>query len=138
MNAILAESHHWAPLVCFAGPYVAGLMPFPTTFYNMRYFLPLYPVLTVFAAFVLFRRTQAREFAADLFELSPTGTVRTLVTAAELLGAGEEHLSNEEKAKRERTRTATKAPDDRADPLEVEPAPMVSAPRWSLWEDAEV
>ena len=36
------------------------------------------------------------------------------------------------------TRTATKAPDDRGDLLEVEPAPMVSAPRWSLWEDAEV
>jgi hypothetical protein len=31
-----------APLLCFGGVYVAGLMPFPTTFYNMRYFLPLF------------------------------------------------------------------------------------------------
>jgi hypothetical protein len=36
-----------APLVCFAGTYVAGLMPFPTTFYNMRYFVPLFPVLAL-------------------------------------------------------------------------------------------
>jgi hypothetical protein len=31
-----------AALACFAGPYVLGLMPFPTTFYNMRYFVPLF------------------------------------------------------------------------------------------------
>jgi hypothetical protein len=36
-----------APLVCFAGTYVAGLMPFPTTFYNMRYVVPLFPVLAL-------------------------------------------------------------------------------------------
>lgn len=40
-----------APALCFAAPYVAGLMPFPTTFYNMRYFLPLFP----FAALMLAR-----------------------------------------------------------------------------------
>jgi len=57
---------------------------------------------------VLFRRTPARSFASDLFELSPTGAVRTLATAAQLLGAAEETLSAEEKARRERTRTATK------------------------------
>ncbi len=33
-----------APLVCLGGVYIAGLMPFPTTFYNMRYFLPLFPL----------------------------------------------------------------------------------------------
>jgi hypothetical protein len=33
-----------APLTCFAAPYVLGLMPFPTTFYNMRYFVPLFPL----------------------------------------------------------------------------------------------
>ncbi len=75
--------------------------------YNFRLGIPIPLAVTPDGA-VLFRRTQPREFAADLFELSPTGKVRTLVTAAELLGAGEEHLSNEEKAKRERTRTATK------------------------------
>ncbi len=57
---------------------------------------------------VVFRRTPARGFAADLFELSPDGVVRTLATANDLLGAGEETLSAQEKAKRERTRTATR------------------------------
>ena len=75
--------------------------------YNFRLGIPTPLAITRDGA-VLFRRTQPREFAADLFELAPDGTVRTLATAAELLGAGEEHLSNEEKAKRERTRTATK------------------------------
>jgi len=37
-------------LVCFALPYVAGLMPFPTTFYNMRYFLPLFPPVALIVA----------------------------------------------------------------------------------------
>jgi hypothetical protein len=39
-----------APLVCFGGVYVAGLMPFPTTFYNMRYFVPLFPLLVLVLA----------------------------------------------------------------------------------------
>jgi len=30
-------------LICFPTIYVAGLMLFPTTFYNMRYFVPLLP-----------------------------------------------------------------------------------------------
>jgi hypothetical protein len=34
-----------APLVCFGG--IAGLMPFPTTFYNMRYLVPLFPLLAL-------------------------------------------------------------------------------------------
>jgi hypothetical protein len=36
-----------APFLCFAGIYVAGLMPFPTTFYNMRYFVPLFPLVAL-------------------------------------------------------------------------------------------
>jgi hypothetical protein len=32
------------PCCCFGLPYVAGLLPFPTAFYNMRYFLPLFPL----------------------------------------------------------------------------------------------
>jgi hypothetical protein len=40
-----------APLACFGAPYVLGLMPFPTTFYNMRYFQPLFAL----AALVLVR-----------------------------------------------------------------------------------
>lgn len=40
----------WKPLLCFAGIYVAGLMPFPTTFYNMRYFLPLFPLVALVLA----------------------------------------------------------------------------------------
>ncbi len=35
------------PLLCFGGVYVAGLLPFPTTFYNMRYFLPLFPLVAL-------------------------------------------------------------------------------------------
>jgi dipeptidyl-peptidase-4 len=58
---------------------------------------------------VLFRRTPPREFAADLFELdTKSGAVKTLVTAGELLGTGTEQLSDAEKARRERSRTATK------------------------------
>jgi len=75
--------------------------------YNFRLGVPAPLAVTPDGA-VLFRRTPSRAFAADLFELAPDGTVRTLATAAELLGTGEENLSNEEKARRERTRTATK------------------------------
>jgi dipeptidyl-peptidase 4 len=57
---------------------------------------------------VLFRRTQPRGFAADLYELTPSGQVITLATVAELMGAGEEKLSDAEKARRERSRTATR------------------------------
>lgn len=57
---------------------------------------------------VLFRRTPPRDFASDLYELAPDGSLRTLVTAADLLGTGEERLSDAEKARRERTRTATR------------------------------
>ena len=45
----------WAPLLCFGGIYVAGLMPFPTTFYNMRYFVPLFPL----AARILLRGAES-------------------------------------------------------------------------------
>ena len=57
---------------------------------------------------VLFRRTPPREFASDLYELSPDGTVKTLATVKDLMGAGEETLSDAEKARRERSRTATR------------------------------
>jgi dipeptidyl-peptidase-4 len=57
---------------------------------------------------VVFRRTPAREFASDLYELSADGTVKTLASAADLLGDTEERLSNAEKARRERSRTATR------------------------------
>src|SRR5205085_731000 len=57
---------------------------------------------------VLFRRTPPREFASDLYELSPDGSVKTLASVKDLLGAGEEKLSDAEKARRERSRTATR------------------------------
>ena len=57
---------------------------------------------------VLFRRTPPRSFASDLYELAPDGSVKTLATVAELMGTGEESLSNAEKARRERMRTATR------------------------------
>ena len=75
--------------------------------YNFRLGVPAPLAITGDGA-VLFRRTPARGFAADLFELSPTGAVRTLATAEDLLGASEEALSAQEKARRERTRTATR------------------------------
>lgn len=75
--------------------------------YNFRLGVPVPLAITADGA-VVFRRTGARSFAADLFELSPDGAVRTLATAEELLGASEERLSAQEKARRERTRTATR------------------------------
>ncbi len=75
--------------------------------YNFRLGLPLPLAITPDGA-VLFRRTGARSFTADLYELAPDGTVKTLATAAELLGTGEENLSDEEKARRERTRTVSR------------------------------
>jgi hypothetical protein len=35
------------PALCFGAVYVAGLLPFPTAFYNMRYFLPLFPLVAL-------------------------------------------------------------------------------------------
>ncbi|MGE5184636.1 MAG: prolyl oligopeptidase family serine peptidase [Acidobacteriota bacterium] len=76
--------------------------------FNFRLGLPAPLAITADGA-VLFRRTPPRSFAADLYELdTKTGAVKTLVTAAELLGTGEEHLSDAERARRERTRTATR------------------------------
>lgn len=75
--------------------------------YNFRLGLPIPLAITPDGA-VIFRRTGARSFTADLYELAPDGTVKTLATAAELLGTGEENLSDEEKARRERTRTVSR------------------------------
>ncbi|HEU0033514.1 MAG TPA: DPP IV N-terminal domain-containing protein [Kofleriaceae bacterium] len=57
---------------------------------------------------VLFRRTPARAFASDLYELAADGSVRTLAKVDDLLGAADEKLSDAEKARRERSRTATR------------------------------
>ena len=76
--------------------------------FDFRLGLPVPLAITPDGA-VLFRRTPPRAFAADLYELDTrTGAVRTLVTVDDLLGAGGEHLSDAEKARRERTRTATR------------------------------
>jgi dipeptidyl-peptidase-4 len=76
--------------------------------FNFRLGMPTALAITRDGA-VLFRRTAPRDFAADLYELdTATGAVKTLATAADLLGAGEEHLSDAEKARRERSRTATR------------------------------
>ena len=75
--------------------------------FNFRLGLPVVLAITSDGA-VLFRRTPARSFAADLYQLDTnTGVVTTLVTVAQLLGGGSEQLSDAEKARRERTRTAT-------------------------------
>jgi dipeptidyl-peptidase-4 len=71
--------------------------------YNFRLGLPTALAVTPDGA-VLFRRTAARDFAADLYELdTTTGAIKTLFA----VGGTGEHLSDAEKARRERTRTAT-------------------------------
>jgi dipeptidyl-peptidase-4 len=56
---------------------------------------------------VLFRRTPARERRSDLFVLEPDGSSQRLLSVDELLAGAAESLSAEERARRERTRTAT-------------------------------
>jgi hypothetical protein len=46
---LYARRWPWAAIVSFLVPYVAGLMLFPATFYNMRYFLPLLPFAALLA-----------------------------------------------------------------------------------------
>jgi dipeptidyl-peptidase-4 len=76
--------------------------------FNFRLGLPS-PLAVTSDGAVLFRRTAPRDFSADLYEMdAKTGAVKTLVTSAELLGTGDEHLSDAEKARRERSRTATR------------------------------
>jgi len=75
--------------------------------FNFRLGVPAPLAITRDGA-VLFRRTPPRAFAADLYELAPDGTVKPLATVGELLGSTEEHLSNAEQARRERSRTATR------------------------------
>ncbi len=76
--------------------------------YNFRLGRPTALAATPDGA-VLFRRTGARDFAADLYELdTKTGAVKTLLAAKEALGAADENLSEAEKARRERSRTATR------------------------------
>jgi len=75
--------------------------------YGFRLGLPT-PLAVTPAGAVLFRRTGPRDFAADLYEMdAKTGAVKTLATAADLV-TGDEHVSEEEKARRERSRTATR------------------------------
>ena len=72
--------------------------------FNFRLGLPTPLAVTADGA-VLFRRTPPRAFAADLYELDTnTGAVKVLLSAT----GGDEHLSDAEKARRERTRTATR------------------------------
>lgn len=52
--ACFSRRAHCAPairaLACFGLPYVAGLLPFPTSYYNMRYFLPVLALAAWLAA----------------------------------------------------------------------------------------
>src|SRR6185503_58211 len=75
--------------------------------FNFRLGLPI-PLAVTKDGAVLFRRTPARAFASDLYELALDGTVKPLATVAELMGSTEEKLSDAEKARRERSRTATR------------------------------
>src|SRR5436190_21076388 len=72
--------------------------------FNFRLGLPT-PLATTRDGAVLFRRTPPREFAADLYELDTrTGAIKTLATVADLLGAGDDHVSDAEIAGRVLTR----------------------------------
>lgn len=76
--------------------------------YNFRLGLPT-PLAIARDGAVIFARTGPRAFAADLYELDGrSGEVRVLATADGLLAGGQEQLSEAEKARRERTRTATR------------------------------
>lgn len=76
--------------------------------FNFRLGLPAALAVTPDGA-VLFRRTPPRAFVADLYELdTKTGAVETLLAVADVLGGSDEKLSDAEKARRERTRTATR------------------------------
>jgi dipeptidyl-peptidase 4 len=58
---------------------------------------------------VLFLRSGPRSFVHDLYEFDcATGQERVLLTADQILGGGEEHLTAEEHARRERLRLSTK------------------------------
>lgn len=58
---------------------------------------------------VLFRRSGPRSTVSDLYELDvATGAERLMLSAEDLLGGGEEQLSVEEKARRERARLSTR------------------------------
>ncbi|HEY0254380.1 MAG TPA: hypothetical protein VGC41_22790, partial [Kofleriaceae bacterium] len=86
----------------------AQLLADSTATYGFKLGLPTPLAVTADGA-VLFRRTGPRDFTADLYEMDgKTGAVKTLVTAKDLLGTGDEHLSDAEKARRERSRTATR------------------------------
>ncbi|CAN5260118.1 S9 family peptidase [soil metagenome] len=85
----------------------ANLLADSAATYGFRLGVPTPLAVTPDGA-VLFRRTGPRDFAADLFELdAKNGKVKKLATSADLLGAGGEQVSEEEKARRERSRTAT-------------------------------
>lgn len=75
--------------------------------FNFRLGTPTVLAITKDGA-VLFRRTPPRDFASDLYEMAPDGTVKTLASVQELMGHAEEKLSDAEKARRERSRTVTR------------------------------
>src|SRR5215211_1599316 len=76
--------------------------------FNFRLGLPA-PLAVTRDGALLFRRTPPRAFAADMYELdTKTGAVKTLLAVADVLGTADETLSDAEKARRERSRTATR------------------------------
>jgi 4-amino-4-deoxy-L-arabinose transferase-like glycosyltransferase len=64
-------------LLCFGGPYVLGLMPFPTSFYNMRYFVPLFAL----GALLLTRGAATWPANARRAVLAAHGVLATLLIA---------------------------------------------------------
>src|SRR2546430_10791984 len=65
--------------------------------------------VTADGAAVLFLRSQPRSFVQDLYEFDcQSGRERVVLTAEKILGGGDEQLSAEEKALRERLRLAAR------------------------------
>ncbi len=101
--AVTTTTTTWPPLD-------AQLLADAAATFNFRLGQPAPLAITRDGA-VLFRRTTARGFAADLYQLDVhTGAVTTLATVDALRGQGDEveHLSDAQKARRERTRTVTR------------------------------
>ena len=106
-------------LLCFAAIAAPGLAANDDA--NLKYFRdlaetrnytlgrPVSPKVTPDGKSVIFLRSAPRDPTLKLYEFDlATGTERELLSPAQLLGAGEEKLSAEEKARRERARQSLK------------------------------
>jgi dipeptidyl-peptidase-4 len=102
-----------APSAGAVGPAASAAWPEPddavleqlASTLNFALGTPASPWVAPDGAVVIFRRSAPRSFVGDLFAFDvETGAERPLLTAAQLLAGAEEHLSVQERARRERMR----------------------------------